>query len=225
MSQMILIIDPHSLSRRGLRLALESEGFVVGETAGFEEGLDRALESSPNLVILDVATTGPTGVEHVALLRQRVPTARVVVLGDLGQPEVMAEALRAGACGALAKDCTLGELVEALHLAEKGQRVVRPEFLRSILGAILSASDDGEAKAGSEAGVTIEAPGSPLSDRECLILQLLAEGCTTADVAQRLFLSVHTIRNHLAAIYRLLGVRDRNEAVFLAARLALIQIR
>lgn len=229
MSQ-ILIVDPHLLSRRGLRLALESEGFVVDEAAGFEEGLARAMERPPNLVILDVASVGTLGVEQVALFRQRVSVAQVVVLGELDQPEVMAGALRAGACGALLKDCTLGELVDALHLADKGERIVRPEFLRSTLNAILGASDKGQKEAGAEAGGAeagrnTETPASPLNERECQILQLLADGCTTADVAQRLFLSVHTIRHHLAAIYHRLGVKDRNDAVFRAARLGLIRLR
>lgn len=219
MSQ-ILIVDPHLLSRRGLRLALESEGLVVDEAAGFEEGLARAMERRPTLVVLDLATVGPLGIEQVALFRQRVSGAQVVVLGELDQPEVMAGALRAGACGALLKSCTLGELVDALRLADKGERIVRPDFLRSIP----SAPDDDKREAGTEAGGTMVTPASPLGERECQILQLLSDGCTTADVAERLFLSVHTVRHHLASIYQRLGVKDRNEAVFRAARLGLIRI-
>ena len=200
----VLLADDHTMLRESLRRFLSDEGFdVVGEAGDGEEALRLTEELQPDVVLMDVSMPVLDGVEATRSLRRRFPSTEVVVLTMFGDSAVAERAFRAGAAGFLAKDCSLDEVAEAIRIAADRDRDVSPSVAKSML----STSDD-----------------LGLSRREIEVLQLIAEGASTPEVGEKLFISVKTVKNHLASIYEKLDSRDRTQAVLKAVRLGIIRL-
>ena len=200
----VLLADDHTMLRESLRRFLGDEGFdVVGEAGDGEEALRLTEELQPDVVLMDVSMPVLDGVEATRTLRRRFPDTEVVVLTMFGDGAVADRAFRAGAAGFLAKDCSLDEVAEAIRIAADRDRDVSPSVAKSML----STSDD-----------------LGLSRREVEVLQLIAEGASTPEVGEKLFISVKTVKNHLASIYEKLDSRDRTQAVLKAVRLGIIRL-
>ena len=200
----VLLADDHTMLRESLSRFLTDEGFdVVGEAADGEEALRLAEELRPDVVLMDVSMPVLDGVEATRALRRRLPETEVVVLTMFGDGAVADRAFRAGAAGFLAKDCSLDEVAEAIRIAADRDRDVSP----SVAQSMLSTSDD-----------------LGLSRREIEVLQLIAEGASTPEVGEKLYISVKTVKNHLASIYEKLDSRDRTQAVLKAVRLGIIRL-
>lgn len=200
----VLLADDHTMLRESLNRFLTDEGFdVVGEAADGEEALRLAEELRPDVVLMDVSMPVLDGVEATRALRRRLPETEVVVLTMFGDSAVADRAFRAGAAGFLAKDCSLDEVAEAIRIAADRDRDVSP----SVAQSMLSTSDD-----------------LGLSRREIEVLQLIAEGASTPEVGEKLYISVKTVKNHLASIYEKLDSRDRTQAVLKAVRLGIIRL-
>jgi DNA-binding NarL/FixJ family response regulator len=200
----VLLADDHTMLRESLNRFLTDEGFdVVGEAADGEEALRLAEELRPDVVLMDVSMPVLDGVEATRALRRRLPDTEVVVLTMFGDSAVADRAFRAGAAGFLAKDCSLDEVAEAIRIAADRDRDVSP----SVAQSMLSTSDD-----------------LGLSRREIEVLQLIAEGASTPEVGEKLYISVKTVKNHLASIYEKLDSRDRTQAVLKAVRLGIIRL-
>ena len=210
----LLLVDDHQLLRQGLRRAAEEAGFdVVGEAGDGEEAIQLAEKLHPDLVLMDVSMPVLDGIEATKLLRARVPEARVVILTMHGEEEVVERALQAGAVGFLVKDCSMQEVTETLRLAAGDDTAVSPGLARSMLGEL---PGPGSTPTGTE---------PVLSRREEQVLQLFADGCATTEVAQQLFISAKTVKNHLASIYEKLDARDRTQAVLTGVRMGIIRLR
>jgi DNA-binding NarL/FixJ family response regulator len=208
----LLLVDDHRLLRQGLRRAMEDAGFtVVGEAGDGEEALRLAEALHPEVVLMDVTMPVLDGIEATRLLRDQAPETRVVILTMHGEEETAARALRAGAVGFLAKDCSMQEVAEALRLAAGGDTALSPDVAGTMLDELRKPTAPGPAE-------------SLLSKREEEVLQLFADGCSTTEVADRLYISVKTVKNHLASIYQKLDARDRTQAVLRAVRMGIIQI-
>lgn len=204
MSLRVLLADDHTMIRESLYRFLSDEGFeVVGQAGDGEEALRLAEELRPDVVLMDVSMPVLDGIEATRTLRRRLPETEVVVLTMFGDGAVADRAYRAGAAGFLAKDCSLDEVAEAIRMAADRDRDVSPSVAKSML----STSDD-----------------LGLSRRETEVLQLIAEGASTPEVGERLFISVKTVKNHLASIYEKLDSRDRTQAVLKAVRLGIIRL-
>ena len=204
MTLRLLLADDHTMLRQSLNRFLTEEGFeVVGEAGDGEEAIRLAEELKPDVVIMDVSMPVLDGIEATRTLRRRLPDTEVVVLTMFGDGAVAERAFRAGAAGFLAKDCSLDEVAEAVRIAADRDRDVSPSVAKSVL----STSDD-----------------LGLSRREIEVLQLIAEGASTPEVGEKLFISVKTVKNHLASIYEKLGSRDRTQAVLKAVRLGIIRL-
>ncbi|MFP5327151.1 MAG: response regulator [Acidimicrobiia bacterium] len=204
MSLRVLLADDHTMIRESLHRFLSDEGFdVVGQAGDGEEALRLAEELRPDVVLMDVSMPVLDGIEATRTLRRRLPETEVVVLTMFGDGAVADRAYRAGAAGFLAKDCSLDEVAEAIRMAADRDRDVSPSVAKSML----STSDD-----------------LGLSRRETEVLQLIAEGASTPEVGERLFISVKTVKNHLASIYEKLDSRDRTQAVLKAVRLGIIRL-
>jgi DNA-binding NarL/FixJ family response regulator len=211
----LLLVDDHQLLRQGLRRAVEEAGFeVVGEAGDGQEAVRLALALRPDLVLMDVSMPGLDGIEATRRLRTAVPETRVVVLTMHGEEEVAARALRAGAVGYLVKDCTMQQVAATLRSAAAGDTDLSADLARSMLDE-LPGPDHGQPP-GSAAAV--------LSPREEEVLQLFADGHSTPEVAQRLYISAKTVKNHLASIYEKLDARDRTQAVLTAVRMGIIRL-
>jgi two-component system, NarL family, response regulator DegU len=204
----LLLVDDHTLLRQGLRRAVEEAGFdVVGEAGDGEEALRLAIDLQPDLVLMDVTMPVLDGIEATRRLRQSCPEARVVILTMHGEEDTVARALRAGAVAYLLKDCSTDQVAETLRAVAAGDTDLSADLARSLLA---------------------ELPGpeqaSSLSSREAEVLQMFADGCSTVEVGQRLYISAKTVKNHLASIYEKLDARDRTQAVLTAVRMGIIRL-
>jgi two-component system response regulator DegU len=206
----LLLVDDHTLLRQGLRRAVEEAGFdVVGEAGDGEEAVRLAIELKPDLVLMDVTMPVLDGIEATRRLRRSCPEAKVVILTMHGEEETVARALRAGALAYLLKDCSTDQVAETLHAVASGDTDLSADLARSLLAEL----------PGPEPAVE-----SALSSREAEVLQMFADGCSTVEVGQRLYISAKTVKNHLASIYEKLDARDRTQAVLTAVRMGIIRL-
>lgn len=214
MAKRVLLVDDHRLVREGLRRTLEDAGFeVVGEASDGAEGLEMAERLRPHVVLMDVSMPVVDGITATRRMRSRAPDSRVVVLTMHADTDLVEKARSAGASGYLLKESSGEEVVEAVRRAIDGQRTISP----------------GIADAGEPAAAHTQSPpdgdGVPsLTEREVQILQMLADGCTPAQVAERLFISPKTVRNHLTKVYDKLSVNSRSAAIVVGLRHHLIEL-
>ena len=214
MSIRVLLADDHRLLRDSLRRSLTDEGFeIVGEAADGEQAIDLASELHPDVVLLDVTMPNVGGVEAAGRIHQERPETRIVMLTMHADAEVVAEALRAGACGYLTKDSSTEEIADAIRLAASGETAVSPQLAASMLGELRRLDRHGETE-----------EDRLITKREEEVLQHIADGLSTPEVAAALFISQKTVKNHLAAIYQKLDARDRTQAVVRAVRMGIIKL-
>jgi two-component system, NarL family, response regulator DegU len=205
----VLLADDHRMLRDGLRRSLEEHGLeVVGEAGTGEETVRLAEELRPEVILMDVTMPLLDGVEATRLVRARLPECQVVMLTMHADSSVMARAIQAGAVGYLVKDCSADDVVAAVRTAASGD-TVSPELASSMLAEVQRSADEGPAV---------------ISNREEEVLQLVADGLSLPEVAERLFISVKTVKNHLASIYQKLDARDRTQAVLQAVRMGIIRL-
>ena len=209
----LLLADDHRMLREGLRRTLEEEGLeVVGEAADGEEALRLAAKLRPDVVLMDVTMPVLDGVEATRQLHEHLPDIPVVILTMHADREVLARAIRAGAAGYLVKDCSTDDVVRTVRLAANGETALSPELAASMLA---------EAQ-------RVDTPAEELepiiSRREEEVLQLVADGLSTSEVAAKLYISIKTVKNHLASIYEKLDSRDRTQAVLRAVRMGIIRL-
>jgi DNA-binding NarL/FixJ family response regulator len=204
----VLLADDHTMLREGLRRAMEAAGFeVVGEASDGDEVIHLAEELHPNVILMDVSMPIRDGVEATKLVRERVTDVNVVMLTMHADSDVVQRAIRAGAIGYLVKDSSTEEVVRAVKMAANGETVLSPELAAAMLHESAKPS-----------------PDPIISKREEEVLQLIAEGCSTVEVAERLYISVKTVKNHLASAYQKLDARDRTQAILRAHRMGIIKL-
>jgi len=210
MSVRLLLADDHPMLRDGLRRSLTEEGFdVVGEASDGFEAIDMATELRPQVVLMDVTMPNCDGVEATRRIRASLPDVRVVMLTMHADKDVLQRALEAGASGYLVKDCSLDEIAEAINLAAD-DAALSPSLASSMLAEVRR----------------LDLPDAErvVTKREEEVLQLIADGCSTGEVAERLYISQKTVKNHLASIYQKLDARDRTQAVLQAVRMGIIHL-
>ena len=208
----VLLADDHTMLRQSLRRALTENGLdIVGEAGDGEEAARLAIELQPDVVLMDVSMPVLDGVEATRVIRDRAPAVQVVILTMHADKGVLERALRAGAVGYLVKDCTMEEVVRTVQQAASGETSLSAE----LAGAMLAEA------AQPMAGVSAEAI---ITKREEEVLQLIAEGLSTTEVATQLFISVKTVKNHLASVYQKLDSRDRTQAVVRAVKMGIIRL-
>ncbi|HXF37804.1 MAG TPA: response regulator transcription factor [Actinomycetota bacterium] len=206
-----LIVDDHPVTRDGLRSALEltEDVEVVGEAATGEEAIDRAAELSPDVVFMDVRMPGMDGIEATRHIRERSPGTRVILFTVDESRAAISDAIQAGVSGYLLKDASAEELVNAARMALEGKAVIHPQLTRAFIEEVQLADKRPDP--------------TPLSRREKEILQKVAYGATTKEVARDLGISPHTVKTHLERIFEKLGANDRAQAVAIAIRSGLVE--
>ena len=208
-----LIVDDHPVTREGLRTALElSEDVVVvvGEASSGEEAVERARELEPDVVFMDVRMPGMDGIEATRRIRQAAPTTKIILITIDESRGAISEAIQAGVSGYLLKDASPDTLVDAAKNAVEGNAVIHPQLTKTFIE---------EARMGESEGAPRTAP---LSKREREILQKVADGATTRQVATELGISPHTVKTHLERIFEKLGANDRAQAVAIAIRQGIV---
>ena len=211
MSIRTLIVDDHPVTRDGLRSALElnDEVVIVGEAASGEEAVERVAETHPDIVFMDVRMPGMNGIEATRKIRQATPSTRVILFTVDESRSSISDAIQAGVSGYLLKDSSADELVDAARKAMEGKAVIHPQLTRAFIEEVQLTDDRPDAK--------------PLSRREKEILQKVAFGATTREVAMDLGISPHTVKTHLERIFEKLGANDRAQAVAIAIRSGLVE--
>ncbi|MCU1392161.1 MAG: DNA-binding response regulator [Ilumatobacteraceae bacterium] len=206
-----LLVDDHTMLRQGLRRGLEAEGItVVAEAGDGESAVRLAIEHRPDVVIMDVSMPGIDGVEATRRLMKADARQRVIMLTMHMDKTLVDQALRAGAVGYLTKDCSISEVVEAIHLATNGDTVLSPNLAALMLQQVRGDDRD------------LAEP--LLSPREEEVLQLVVDGLGTTEIAEHLYISQKTVKNHLASIYDKLDASDRTQAVLTAVRMGIVHI-
>jgi DNA-binding NarL/FixJ family response regulator len=207
----ILIVDDHPVTRDGLRSALaqSDEIEVLGEASTGEEAVEAVTKLVPDVVFMDVRMPGMGGIEATRLIRRNSPDTRVILFTVDDSRAALHEAIQADVSGYLLKDATVDELVNAARLAMEGKAVIHPELTAAFLEEVQHAEDRPEAVA--------------LSKREQQILQKVAYGATTREVAHDLGISPHTVKTHLERIFEKLGANDRAQAVAIAIRGGIVE--
>jgi NarL family two-component system response regulator YdfI len=224
----ILVADDHRLVREGLRLILESqeEFTLIGEAADGGEAVRLAEQLHPDVILMDLRMPGMDGITAIQKIRGRDPQAAVVILTTYNEDDLMIRGLRAGARGFLLKDTDRESLFRAIRAAARGETLLQPEMLarvlartdcaagktiqpgRGILDRNTADSANGKDRSGS---------GS-LSDRELEVLEAVARGERSKEIAVHLGITERTVKAHLASVYNKLGVDSRAAAIAIAAQ-------
>ena len=213
----VVIVDDAELFREALRAAFAQEGFEVKAVAADAmKGIDIAREHQPDLVMLDLLMPGMSGLEVVGTIIKASPSTRVVLLTSSESAEDLLAAVKAGASGYLTKDTPLPRLVAAMHDVIQGGAAVSP----AMGGKLFTALRDLLRHSGTMSARTPE-----LTGRELEILGLVGNGKTSREIAEELFISENTVRNHVRNVLDKLGLRSRFEAVTWAQREGLIEVR
>ncbi|HEU4326147.1 MAG TPA: response regulator transcription factor [Roseiflexaceae bacterium] len=196
----VLIADDHLVVREGLRLILETSGTFVcaGEAADGAEAVRLAQELRPDVVLMDLRMPGVDGLAAIEQLRARTPEIAVVILTTYNEDELMIRGLRAGARGFLLKDTSRERLFDAMHAAVRGETLLSPDILARVLMS-------GETRPSQPNGI--------LTEREHAVLQGVARGERSKEIAARLGITERTVKAHLANIYGKYGVDSRAAAV------------
>jgi DNA-binding NarL/FixJ family response regulator len=206
----VLIVDDHPVTLGGLRTALSAsdEVEIVGEAVSGEEAVDAVARLHPDIVFMDVRMPGMGGIEATRIIREESPATRVILFTVEESRQAIGEAIQAGVSGYLLKDVSAEELVNAARLALEDKAVIHPSLTRAFI---------------EEVRFVDRRPDAPLSKREVQILQMVAYGATTKEVAHDLGISPHTVKTHLERIFEKLGANDRAQAVAIAIRRGLVE--
>ncbi|MFF9365558.1 response regulator [Streptomyces griseoluteus] len=202
----VLLVDDHQVVRRGLRTFLEVQDDieVVGEAADGAEGVARAEELRPAVILMDVLMPGTDGIEALRRLRDLGNPARVLIVTSFTERRTVVPALRAGAAGYVYKDVDPDALAAAIRSVHAGHILLQPEVADALL-------TQEEANSG-------QSRGSALTEREREVLGLIADGRSNREIARALVLSEKTVKTHVSNILMKLDLADRTQAALWAVR-------
>jgi DNA-binding NarL/FixJ family response regulator len=219
MSIRVVLADDQALVRGGFRMILDArEGIeVVGEAADGAQAIELVGRLAPDVVLMDVRMPDVDGLEATRRIVASGSPARVIVLTTYDVDDSVFAALRAGASGFMLKDVRPADLVEAIRVVAGGDALLAPSVTRRLLDRF----------AGSLPGPDALTPPdlAELTERELEVLRLVALALSNAEIAQRLVLTEATVKTHVSAVLRKLGLRDRVQAVVLAYDVGLVRPR
>ncbi len=207
----VLLADDHTLVRAGFRALFQSiEGIeVIAEAADGREALQMIATQQPDVVLMDIAMSGLNGLEATARVAQEFPHVHVVMLSMHANEEYVLQALRAGAMGYLLKDASVTELELAINAVMRGETYLSPAVSKHVVEYVQ--------RVGGESSSL-----QRLTARQREILQLIAEGCTTQEIARMLHISVKTVETHRAQLMERLDIHDVAGLVRYAIRMGVV---
>jgi len=204
----VLLVDDHAVFRDGLRELLNHvpDLEVVGEARTGQQALEE-MRKQPDVVLLDIGLPGMDGIHVCRSIVEQYPNTRVVMLTMHDDPQLLLEALRAGACSYVLKAADAQSVVSAVRAAAKGQASLDPASTSRLLEEYRRLWQE-------RAGFS----KASLTERERVLLALIAEGATNREIAAHLALSEQTVKNNLSVLYQKMGVNNRAEAVMAAVQ-------
>ena len=204
----VFLLDDHEVVRRGVRDLLEGSGDieVVGEAGTAEEALGRIASARADVALLDMRLPDGNGVEVCREIRSRHSEIACLILTSFADDEALFDAIMAGAAGYLLKQVKGTDLVDAVHRVAAGQSLLDPEITARVLERLRKPPEEDERLA-------------RLTEQERKILDLIAEGLTNRQIAERMFLAEKTVKNYVSNLLAKLGMERRTEAAVFAARL------
>ncbi|MBN1317226.1 MAG: response regulator transcription factor [Anaerolineales bacterium] len=209
----VLIADDHAVVREGLRAFIASEPgmTVVGEAADGQEAIDRAGETRPDVLLLDLVMPNKSGLEAIPEIKQKYPKVRILVLTSFTEDDKVFPAIKTGALGYLLKDSSPKELLGAIRDVYNGESSLHPTIARKLIRELSHTSD-------------LPVSKEPLSERELGVVQLVAQGLSNVEIGKKLFISERTVRNHVSSILAKLHLANRTQAAIYALREGLADI-
>jgi DNA-binding NarL/FixJ family response regulator len=217
----ILLAEDHTLVRAGIRALLQECGSVkvVGETGQGDEVLRLVKKERPDIVLMDVAMPGLNGIEATARIKKECPDTKVIILSMYANEEYVLQALRDGASGYLLKDAGPAELELAIKSVVRGDTYLSPPISRQVITDYIARFQKKTDRNDPNRGAF-----DILTSRQREILQLIAEGCTTKDISQKLNLSINTVETHRSQLMERLGIHDLAGLVRYAIREGIVKI-
>ncbi len=218
-SQRLLIVDDHPLFREGLKaiIARSARFEIVAEAGTARSGLQKALDLTPDLVIVDISLPDRSGIDLTRDIRSRVAAARVLIVSMHARVDYIVEAFQAGATGYVVKESAADRLLQALEVVSAGEYYLDSGISREVVQRLMNVQ-----AAGPGAG---DAAYGRLTRREQEVMRRLAEGHSPRQVAEGLGISAKTVENHRSNILRKLGLSGTMELVRYAARIGLIDLQ
>lgn len=240
----ILLVDDHAILREGIRRSFEAAGEeVVGEAANGEEALVLALSTRPDVIVMDLSMPILNGVDATRRIKEQLPGAKVVVLTMHDDVEATRRALQAGAAGFMSKGSSFADVLATVRGVVSGEVGFSPQVAVAMLAAVkerprvnrrdvpptvdlttLDLTDSAPVLDLTTVDLVRGEAEAVLSDRQIEILQAIADGSTTKQVARQLNITQKTVHNHLNAIYRRLDTQSLTHAVLSAVRLGIIEL-
>ncbi|MDX6285684.1 MAG: hypothetical protein QOG53_1169 [Frankiales bacterium] len=214
----VLIVDDHALFRRGLEMVLEQEPDidVVGEASDGAEALTKAVDTTPDIVLLDVRMPKRGGIDACTAIKDAVPSTKIIMLTISDEEADLYDAIKAGAMGYLLKEISIEEVASAIRAVHGGQSLISPSMASKLLTEFASMIKRGDERQ--------QVPAPRLTDREMEVLRLVAKGMNNRDIAKELYISENTVKNHIRNILEKLQLHSRMEAVVYAVREKLLEI-
>jgi DNA-binding NarL/FixJ family response regulator len=211
----LVVVDDHAVVREGLRAMLRRDERVaiVGEAEDLDQALAEIERTSPEIVLLDVRLQGQSGLDVCRTIVERRPDVKVVFLTVYEEDQYVFEALRVGARGYLLKRVSDEELVRALEAVRRGEVIVDPALTGQV-AMRAAATRKGASWPGAQLGLT---------ERESEVLQAMVRGLSNAGIGRELHISEETVKSHVRAVLRKLGVSDRTQAVALALKKGMVR--
>ena len=206
----MIIVDDQELFRRGLTmlLAAEADIDVVGEAGDGQEGVALAEAAAPDVVLLDVRMPRLSGIEACQTIKERVPSAKLIMLTVSDEEADLYEAVKSGASGYLLKDSSIEQVAQAVRVVADGQSLISPSMAVKLIDEFKALAKPDPAGQGA----------LRITDRELQVLRLVATGMNNRDIAAELFISENTVKNHVRNILEKLQLHSRMEAVMYAVR-------
>jgi len=210
----VLVVDDQQLIRDGIASMLDvQEGIaVVGGAKNGQEAIEQAASLKPDIVLMDIHMPVMDGIAATEKLRRQLPDSQVVMLTTFDDESYIIRSLQAGACGYLLKDIPVDDLAQAVKLAHAGVYQLAPEVAGKLVGNLKTIDQ-------SKIPESLEID---LTKRELEVLNLIASGATNREIAEQLFVSEGTVKNHVSNILSRLGLRDRMQAALFAIEHGLV---
>lgn len=204
----VMLVDDHAVVRSGLGAFLLAYGDLelVGEAPGGERAVSLCSQVHPDVVLMDLMMPGMNGATATKLIREKHPEIQIIALTSFKEQELVQDALQAGAIGYLLKDVSADELARAIRAAAAGKPTLAPEAAQALIQAARA-----------------EHPGADLTEREREVLALMVDGLSNSQMAERLVISLSTVKFHVSSILSKLGASSRTEAVSIALQNRLVK--